>query len=101
MTDDFLSSQPTEVYSSFICRHSTPLLMIYLLLSSLCQRLIDWRALEMMSCSWCIFTKDGMPFFNIHQSFYNAVDGCSLTVMKNYKIVWDRPQAEFLYYSNI
>ena len=90
MTDDFLSSQPIEVHFSFICRHSTPLLMIYLPLSSLCQHLIGWRALEMMSCSWSTFTKDGMPFFHIHQSFYNAVDGCSLIAVKIYEIVWDR-----------
>lgn len=76
MTDDFLSSQPTEVYFYFICRHSTPLSMIYLLLSSLCQHLIGWHALEMMLCSWSISTKDGMTSFNICYSFYNAIDGC-------------------------
>lgn len=95
MIDDFLSLQLTEVYFSFNCRHSTPLLMIYLLLSSLCQHLIGWRALEMMLCSWSIFTKDGMSFFNIHQSFCNTVGGCVLIAIKNYKIVWGSVQAEF------
>lgn len=90
MTDDFISSEPIKMFFCFICRHSTPLLMIYLLLSSQCQRLIGWRALEMMLCSWSIFTKDGMPFFNMHKRFFNTVGGYSLNGIRTKKIVWDR-----------